>query len=90
MIDRINNINEAIKYLDKELNQEDKDYLLDNGSLSVHHSLGRWIRNNFGLWREEDTPLKSELKELGYEHPDDMSNFIIEKYIEYIKNGNEQ
>lgn len=85
MIDGINNINEAIKYLDKELNQEDKDYLLDNGSLSVHHSLGRWIRNNFGLWAEEDTPLKSELKELGYKHPDDMSNFIIEKYIEYVK-----
>ena len=89
-MNNVNSIKDIIQFLDKELNQEDKDYLIDNGSLSVHHSLGRWIRNNFGLWKDEDTPLKLELKELGYEHPDDMSNFIIEKYIEYIENGNEQ
>ena len=64
---------------------EDKDYLLEHGSLSVHHSLGRWIRNNWGLWNEEDNELKTNLKKLGYIHPDDMSNYIIEQYIEHLK-----
>ena len=81
-----NNLLQAIEYLDKELTKQDKEYLLEHGSLSVHHSLGRWIRNNWGLWDEEDNKLKVNLKKLGYEHPDDMSNYIIEQYIEHLKN----
>ena len=80
-----NNLFEAVQELDKSLSQDDKEYLLENGSLSVHHSLGRWIRNNCGLWNEEDNKLKVNLKKLGFEHPDDMSNYIIELYIEYLK-----
>ena len=81
-----NNLGQAILKLDKSLSQDDKEYLLENGALSVHHSLGRWIRNNWGLWNEEDNELKANLKKLGYEHPDDMSNYIIEQYIEHLKN----
>ena len=81
-----NNLEQAIECLDKELTKRDKEYLLENGALSVHHSLGRWIRNNWGLWNEEDNKLKANLKKLGYEHPDDMSNYIIEQYIEHLKN----
>ena len=81
-----NNLLQAIEYLDKELTKQDKEYLLEHGALSVHHSLGRWIRNNWGLWDEEDNKLKVNLKKLGYEHPDDMSNYIIEQYIEHLKN----
>ena len=80
-----NNLEEAIKELDKELFDEDKDYLLEHGALSVHHSLGRWIRNTWELWDDEDNELKTSLKKLGYSHPDDMSNYIIEKYFEYLK-----
>ena len=83
-----NNLLQAIEYLDKELTKQDKEYLLEHGSLSVHHSLGRWIRNNWGLWDEEDNKLKVNLKKLGLEHPDDMSNYIIELYVEYLKNEN--
>lgn len=80
-----NNLEEAIKELDKELLDEDKDYLLEHGALSVHHSLGRWIRNTWELWDDEGNELKTSLKKLGYSHPDDMSNYIIEKYFEYLK-----
>lgn len=80
-----NNLEEAIKELDNELLDEDKDYLLEHGALSVHHSLGRWIRNTWELWDDEDNELKTSLKKLGYSHPDDMSNYIIEKYFEYLK-----
>ena len=84
------NLEEAIKELDKELSNEDKEYLLEHGALSVHHSLGSWIRNNCGLWNKEDNELKSSIKKLGYSHPDDMSNYIIEQYIEYYKSKNEK
>ena len=80
-----NNLKEAIKELDKELLDEYKEYLLEHGSLAVHHSLGRWIRNTWRLWNKEDTELKKDLRERGYEHPDDMSNYIIEKFIDYLK-----
>lgn len=33
-------LEEAINRLDKELTEEDKKFLLENGALSVHHSLG--------------------------------------------------
>ena len=88
-----NNLEQAIEYLDKLLQEEDKEYLfkeyilqLEKAALSVHHSLGRWIRNNWGLWNEEDNELKANLKKLGYEHPDDMSNYIIEQYLKHLKN----
>lgn len=84
------NLGQAILKLDKSLSQDDKEYLLENGALSVHHSLGRWIRNNWELWNEEDNELKIKLKKLGCKHPDDMSNYIIELYIEYLKNSNEE
>ena len=80
------NLKEVIQELNKLLSQDDKEYLLEHGALSVHHSLGRWIRNNWGLWDEEDNNLKVNLKKLGLEHPDDMSNYIIEQYIEHLKN----
>jgi len=79
------NLQEAINILDKELVYEDKEYLLWHGSLAVHHTLGRWIRNNWELWNEEDNELKVSLKKLGYSHPDDMSNYIIEEYIRYLQ-----
>lgn len=79
-------LEEAIIELDKELSSDDKSFLLENGSLSVHHSLGRWIRNNWGLWGDpESSELKKSLLEQGLEHPDDMSNYIIEEYITHLK-----
>lgn len=78
------NLEEAIKYLDKELSQEDKDYLIENVAIYAHHSLGRWIRNNWNLWNGE-SEIKESLLKLGYSHPDDMSNYIIEEFIKYLK-----
>jgi len=80
-------LEEAIIELNKILKEEDKEYIVENGSISVHHSLGRWIRNNWGLWGD-NVELKSNLRELGCYYPDDMSDYIIKQYIEYYKNDN--
>lgn len=77
-------VEEAIEFLDKELNKEDKEFLIEHGAVSVHHSLGRWIRNNWGLWKSSE--LKGLLVEKGYSEPDEMSNYIIEEYIKHLKN----
>ena len=82
------NLKEAIVKLDNDLSEEDKQFLLENGALSVHHTLGRWIRNNWGLW-DEQSELKLNMTKLGNIHPDDMSNFIIEEYIKHLKEQNE-
>lgn len=74
-------VDEAVKTLAKIVSEEDRDYLLENGAISMHDSLGRWIRNEWGLWT--DSELKNELKKKGFEHPDDMSNHIIEEFVKY-------
>ena len=76
-----NNLEEAVNSLNEILSKEDKEYVLKEGALAVHHSLGRWIRNNWGLWEEEPNELKKSLIDKGFSHPDDMSNYIIEEYI---------
>lgn len=80
-------VDEAVKTLAKIVSKEDRDYFLENGAISMHDSLGRWIRNELGLWADTDSELKNELKKKGFEHPDDMSNYIIEKFIKYLNDN---
>lgn len=77
-------VDEAISTLEKILSDEDREYLLKNGAISMHDSLGRWIRNEWGLWTGSE--LKNELEKKGLEHPDDMSNYIIEEFIKHWNN----
>lgn len=79
-------VDEAVKTLAKIISKEDRDYLLENGAISMHDSLGRWIRNEWGLWTGSE--LKDELMNMnkGLNHPDDMSNYIIEEFIKYWNN----
>ena len=72
-------VEQALDALDKLLKPEDKKFLLENGAISAHHTLGRWIRNEWGLWN--GSKLKALLEERGYSHPDDMSNHILECYV---------
>ena len=79
-------VDEAISTLERILSDEDREYLLENGAISMHDSLGRWIRNEWGLWTGSE--LKDELMNMnkGLNHPDDMSNYIIEEFIKYWNN----
>ncbi len=79
-------VDEAVKTLAKILSDEDREYLLENGAISMHNSLGRWIRNEWGLWAGSE--LKDELMNMnkGLNHPDDMSNYIIVEFFNYWNN----
>jgi len=52
----------------------------------VHHSLGMYLRNNWGLWGENE--LAKNLYEMGIFHPDDMSGIILDSYQRKIKGEN--
>lgn len=69
--------------------KSNRDFIVDVNTqpaeafaLSLHHSLGRHLRNEFGLWTK-DTPLYEECKSLGLEHADDMSHRIILELHKY-------
>lgn len=49
-----------------------------------HHGIGRWIRNNWGLW--EGGPLQDYFKEMGLWHADDMSGIILKSFHRHINN----
>ena len=44
-----------------------------------HHSAGRWIRNNWGLWQGENY-LCRYFKSIGITHADDMSGIIFTSF----------
>jgi hypothetical protein len=65
------------------LNETDKLYIQLNGAGSFHDSLGRWIRNTWGLW-DENSDLYKYFKVMGLWHADDMSGLILESYKCYL------
>ena len=50
----------------------------------THHSVGLWIRNEWGLWK--GSPLKDYFIQLGVTHPDDMSGIIIRCLHRHLNN----
>lgn len=77
----------AMAQIDELLHPEDKAYILqadssDDVSVEVHHSVGRFLRNELGLWK--NSPLAQYLKEEhGIDHPDDMSHFLVVQYCRW-------
>ena len=60
-------------------NDPEKDYI------KYHHNLGRWLRNNWGLWKEtKDSKLREFFVNLGLSHADDMSGVILQSFHRYL------
>lgn len=54
----------------------------EEGVIEYHHSLGRWIRNNWGLWAS--SRLAQYFNQLGIRHPDDMSGIILTSFWRHL------
>jgi hypothetical protein len=67
----------------EETQREFKEMPEDKAVALSHHSYGRWIRNNWGLWAK-DGPLYKLMTELGLDHPDDMSGLIITSFHRHL------
>lgn len=76
-----------------ELCEEDKVYILEaneNSLLLLHHSLGRYIRNLFGLWAGKHEPkYDANGVDCSEEHPDAISFAVIKTIQEKLREINQ-
>lgn len=82
-----NTLDECMEALKMALSAEDQIALLSSSKddlIQYHHGLGRWIRNNWGLWKSG--PLLDHMQSLGFIHPDDMSGSIIREFWARMNN----
>ena len=84
-------LKDCFKHLDKLLSDSDKFEIkkLDNKNKTIqyHHSLGMWMRNNWGLWG--GSRLQTYLRQHGCSQPDDMSATVLEYYYDWLNNRND-
>lgn len=78
---------EALTALDALLSEEDRTCILSPEAMSTFTgirariALGRFLRNRWGFWGHEVTPLKAVFHAQGVMHPDDMSGAILDAYV---------
>jgi hypothetical protein len=76
-------LKECFEALDILLSSKAKQEILDSPDEKImvefHHGLGRYIRNNWGLW-QKNSNLYRLFVGMGVEHPDDMSGIILDSY----------
>lgn len=84
-------LDEALVALDEILKKEDPGLRValaktsepDEMAIDLHHSVGQYLRNTWGLWRDSNLS-KCMRDQYGIAHPDDMSHRII---VEYCRRG---
>jgi len=87
-VPRPTTLQEAVAVLERMMTKDEKKLLQTakdkkRAASTLHHTLGRHIRNEWCLWHASDLAL--HLKEVyGIEHPDDMSHAIIMAYCNSI------
>lgn len=73
------NLEECFVALSKLLSKDELQFILDSDDEKImhqyHSNLGRYIRNEWGLW--SGSKLRSYFENLGLRHPDDMSGLIL-------------
>jgi hypothetical protein len=78
------NLDDCLPALDRLLNDTVK-FMIKNADSTTdfHFGLGRWLRNNWGLWG--GSRLQLWFINQGIEHPDDISGLILSVYQEYLQ-----
>ena len=75
------NLEDAHQELEKILKPEDIEKMkrgTEKDMSSYHHNLGRWLRNNWGLWKGDR--LSKYFNNIGVHHPDDISGIILDTF----------
>ena len=83
-----NNLSECFEQLNILISEaEDADWFVSANEVDAivqsHHGLGKWIRNNWGIW-SKDSRLYEYFSKLGLHHPDDISGIILTSYHRHI------
>lgn len=78
-------LTEAVLKIEDMIPEEERKWVRsvpESEMVSLHFGVGRWIRNNWGLW--SGGPLADWFKERGIQHPDDMSGIILDSYWRWV------
>lgn len=62
--------------LEEFKNYKEEDVIME------HHYLGRWLRNNWGLWA--GSRLSKWFNDKGIHHADDMSGIILDSFWRHL------
>lgn len=82
-------LSEALDWLEEHV-PEDEQRDIANGDLSAsrgHFRIGRWMRNNWGLW-QKNSELYDYFVDLGIRHPDDMTGIILDAFDARLRGEN--
>lgn len=73
------NLDEAVEIIIKGMGTEDIQFVKDrDNSVSVHHTMGRYLRNSWSLWDKDTHLVQWFIKEHGLCHADDLSGLILD------------
>lgn len=91
MLSHINTIEGIANDVITKLHEEDQVYIAKKSledARSMHHSLGQWIRNTYGLWHENSLTERWRTDESSHklidgvdyseDHPDNISDLVIQ------------
>jgi len=79
------NLDECFTELLRELSDEDITEIKSGSEKDLstwHHSLGRWMRNNWQLWQGSE--LAKWFNSIGIHHADDMSGIILTSFWRHL------
>ena len=86
------NLEDCFIQLDKLLSGEDKQTIKQlvnkKETIKYHHSLGMWLRNNWGLWG--GSRLQKYMLDKKIDHPDGMSAIILKFYYDWLNEQNDE
>jgi hypothetical protein len=78
---------DALNYLDCKWSKSDKDtFRLKSENVAtaeLHFGTGMGIRNSWGLWKG-DSGISKYFRDLGINHPDDMSGIILTSFHRHL------
>lgn len=84
-------LDDALNYLDCKWSKSDKDTFRlkpeNDATVELHFGTGMGIRNSWGLWKG-DSGIAKYFRDLGINHPDDMSSIILTSFHRFL-NGSD-
>lgn len=82
-----NNIDEVLIHLDQHVTEKDKKLIrsiTEEDMWDYHHTVGRAMRNDWGLWDRNSNLHQWFFKTLNIWHADDMSGIIMTSYWRHL------
>lgn len=82
----VNNLFSLLDDIEKQLSPEDRVTVSKVDTATLHHSIGHFIRNEYGLW-DKNSVLHKHFREVWMiGHPDDMSGVILDSLQARLNN----